>query len=109
MKNTNLSILAAILSLLLLAVVHSAPVVPDAVRVRRSSADQRIAELQALLALSGSGSRGRERQVIAHGLFDPDKIGKKKRGDPEFTQQATDAERYNLLRSLITRAAYETS
>lgn len=34
-------------------------------RVRRSSSDQRIAELQALLALTGNGGR------VAHGQFDP--------------------------------------
>ncbi|XP_025088440.1 uncharacterized protein LOC112560658 isoform X1 [Pomacea canaliculata] len=65
-------------------------------RVRRSSSDQRIAELQALLALTGNGGR------VAHGQFDPLRIGKKKR---DFT----DEQRYQLLRSLVERAALENA
>ncbi|KAK7486403.1 hypothetical protein BaRGS_00022327 [Batillaria attramentaria] len=37
----------------------------QSLRVRRSSSDQRMAELQALMALTGSGGR------VAHGQFDP--------------------------------------
>ncbi|BFZ15911.1 hypothetical protein BsWGS_18950 [Bradybaena similaris] len=73
-------------------------------RVRRSSADQRIAELQALLALAGSRSRGTN--TVAHGQFDPDVIGKKKR-DPQYAL-ISDEDRYNLLKSLIQKAAENT-
>jgi len=97
-------VLAVLLSLLLVTFTHSAAI-PDSVRVRRSSADQRIAELQALLALSGG--RSRQRNIVAHGLFDPDAIGKRKRsgGDSEVT----DTDRYNLIRALLTKAAMEST
>ncbi|BFZ04148.1 hypothetical protein BsWGS_07188 [Bradybaena similaris] len=80
-------------------------VVDVAARVRRSSADQRIAELQALLALSGS--RRHNGNTVAHGLFDPDVIGKKKRDYQPLS--VSDEERYNLLKYLIQRAVLENS
>ncbi len=43
-------------------------------RIKRSSADQRIAELQALIALAGSGERQIDKSVVAHGLFDPEEM-----------------------------------
>ncbi|KAL8606221.1 hypothetical protein ACOMHN_043439 [Nucella lapillus] len=61
-------------------------------RVRRSSSDQRIAELQALMALTRNGI------PVGHGKFDPLTVGKKKR---DFN----DEQRYQILRSLIERAA----
>jgi len=102
MNKLQLTVLTTLLSLLLVTFTQSA-VVPDAVRVRRSSADQRIAELQALLALSGGNSRSRT--IVAHGMYDPDVIGKKKRSGSDSVSE----ERYQLLRSLIARAALESS
>jgi len=104
MQKADMSmLLSVVLSLLLVTFTHSAAI-SDSVRVRRSSADQRIAELQALLALSGW--RSRQRNIVAHGLFDPDAIGKRKRsGDLEVSE----ADRYNILRSLLTKAAMEST
>jgi len=42
-------------------------------RTRRATSDQRMAELQALIALSRDG--------VGHGMFNPLEIGKKKRSE----------------------------
>ncbi|XP_076450303.1 uncharacterized protein LOC143286572 isoform X2 [Babylonia areolata] len=91
----NIFTCAILMSALLVLVNTSegSPVTDTAsVRVRRSSADQRIAELQALMALTGNQG------TVAHGLVNPREVGKKKR---DFSED----QRYQLLRSLIERAA----
>ncbi|PVD33219.1 hypothetical protein C0Q70_04470 [Pomacea canaliculata] len=65
MEKQILIVIATCLAGILFLTSSQASPVPDAVRVRRSSSDQRIAELQALLALTGNGGR------VAHGQFDP--------------------------------------
>ncbi|XP_076471619.1 uncharacterized protein LOC143301301 isoform X2 [Babylonia areolata] len=94
MQRLAVSFLASLfVTLLLVSTVLASPVLDEgSVRTRRSSSDQRIAELQALLALTGGSGR------VAHGQFDPLRLGKKKR-------DYGDEQRYQLLRSLIERAA----
>lgn len=94
MQSPAVTVLAAMLvvSLVMVSCTESGSVSDTSnLRVRRSSSDQRIAELQALMALSGNGGR------VAHGQFDPLRIGKKKR---DFTEE----QRYLLLKNLIERA-----
>ncbi|XP_059177887.1 uncharacterized protein LOC131957174 [Physella acuta] len=102
MNQVQLSLFAALFALLLVTLTQSSPL-PDALRIRRSAADQRIAELQAQAALR----QPKNRNMIGYGLYDIDAIGKKKR-DPQFVG-VTDEERYNLLKALLQRAAIENS
>ncbi|GFS01645.1 hypothetical protein ElyMa_001103200 [Elysia marginata] len=104
MSRLELSILAGVLSLLLASFAHSAALQDSNVRVRRSSADQRIAELQALLALS---NRNRNKNAVAHGMFDPSQIGKKKRNIQG--ESLTEDEEYSLLRALMEGAAIQNN
>ncbi|ESO97822.1 hypothetical protein LOTGIDRAFT_228376 [Lottia gigantea] len=67
-------------------------------RVRRSGADQRIAELQALIALTSHGG------MVAHGQFDPLRIGKRN-GNNEYLRDLSLEERYQLIRNILQRAA----
>jgi len=94
MHRLTATLLAFFLAALVLVSSSNAGPVPEAssLRVRRSSSDQRIAELQALMALTGSGGR------VAHGQFDPLRLGKRKR-------DYGDEQRYTLLKNLIERAA----
>jgi len=96
MQRLTEMIVALVLASLLLVAASSAGPVPGAssLRIRRSSADQRIAELQALMALAGSSNK------VAHGQFDPWELGKRKR-----SSDVSETERYNLLRNLIEKAA----
>ncbi|XP_012937765.1 uncharacterized protein LOC106011723 [Aplysia californica] len=107
MNKAQLSVLVAILSFFLLTLTHSAAV-PDAVssRSKRQSADVRTAEYLAWIALGGKvPSRGCDR--VACGVVDVYSSGKKKR-TPQLAE-VSEAERYNLLKSLLQRAALESS
>lgn len=105
MNKLQLTVLATLLSLLLVTFTQSA-VVPDAVRSRnkRQSADVRTAEYLAWIALGGKLPSAGCSQV-ACGVVDVWESGKKKRSGSDSVSE----ERYQLLRSLIARAALESS
>jgi hypothetical protein len=104
MHRVQISIVISLL-LVVLATCSQSAAISEASRIRRSSADQRIAELQALLALAGS--RRRNGNAVAHGLFDPDVIGKRSK-DSQFVN-VPEEERYTILKYLIQRAAQENA
>jgi len=107
MQKADMSmLLSVVLSLLLVTFTHSAAI-SDSVRSRqkRQSADVRTAEYLAWIALGGKvPSRGCE--MVACGVVDVYSSGKRKRsGDLEVSE----ADRYNILRSLLTKAAMEST
>ncbi|XP_067655548.1 uncharacterized protein [Haliotis asinina] len=104
MNNTRISILVVVLSLLLAALTDARGLPDVKNRIRRSSSDQRIAELQALMALVQSGG------MVAHGQYDLHSIGKRKRSGfrPEI-QSEDDERRWALVNAIVQKEASEIS
>ncbi|BFZ15912.1 hypothetical protein BsWGS_18951 [Bradybaena similaris] len=106
MNGLQISILTALLSLQLVTSPSSATVSDSASsRTKRQSADVRTAEYLAWIALGGKvPSQGCDE--VACGVVDVHASGKKKR-DPQYAL-ISDEDRYNLLKSLIQKAAENT-
>lgn len=73
--------------------------VQEHTRWRRSpTVDQRLSEIQALLALGHGGD-------VGHGMFDPEIVGKRKRGGPpsmvENEDGLTSNQRIQLLKAMM--------
>ncbi|BFZ04149.1 hypothetical protein BsWGS_07187 [Bradybaena similaris] len=104
MHKIQMSILLAFLCFLLATFTHSAAV-SEATRSRsrRQSADVRLAEYLAWIALNGKQPCSQ----VACGVVDVAASGKKKRDYQPLS--VSDEERYNLLKYLIQRAVLENS
>ncbi|CAG5134393.1 unnamed protein product [Candidula unifasciata] len=107
MHKIQMSILLAFLCFLLVTLSQSAAV-SEASRIsrhKRQSADVRLAEYLAWIALNGR--RPNDCQEVACGVVDVAASGKKKRDFQPVN--VSDEERYTLLRYLIQKAAQENN
>ncbi|XP_041367567.1 uncharacterized protein LOC121382127 isoform X2 [Gigantopelta aegis] len=103
MNKLQMSGFALLLSVLLAAVTQAHYLPYFNSRLKRTGSDQRLTELLAEMAIANT------RGPMAHGQFDPARIGKRKRNGliPENPENLTDAQRAVLVRQILQKAQEE--